>query len=201
VTVVIGLDLAISSTGIARFAWDDAGALTTRTFQVTSRAEPKATLAQQVARMVDVRHRVLAAVDAFDPWCQPLVAIEGPATGLSSNAGGFALWGLWWQVVADLHTYGCAVAVVSPSTLKVYATGFGGSAAHPVRKPDVQRAVAQRYPQLLTGGSHDVADAIVLAAMAARAVRRPIDDLPSIHLRAMEKPKWPTHPLTERVPS
>jgi hypothetical protein len=157
---------------------------------VQSESQAAAPLAWQHTRMLDITARVLTAVG--DP--PTLTVIEGPAFGHGPQAGAHDMSGLWWRVVGHLLDAGVPVASVSPKTLKVYILGFAGSPKQPVRKADVRRAVEQRYRAYLTGGSHDVADAIGLAAMGARALGRPIDALPDTHLRAMTSVRWPAPP-------
>lgn len=52
-------------------------------------------------------------------------------------------------------------------------------------------AVARRYMSLVDVANNDQADALVLAALGARQLSQPIDDLPQTHPRAMMKVSWP----------
>lgn len=187
-TSVCGIDLSLTSTGVCRIDWreGDAGPRS-RTYRVESGPAGR-TLADQHRRMVDVCGRVLAAAGAG----LDLAVIEGPDYGRGRQSGAHDLSGLWWMVASSLLSGGtCAVVQVPPSTLKVYVVGFGGSRNTKVSKRDILAAVERRYPSYLTGGSHDVAEAIGLAAMACRRMGRPIDFLPDRYVRAMESVKWP----------
>ncbi|GMA22268.1 hypothetical protein GCM10025864_44320 [Luteimicrobium album] len=51
-------------------------------------------------------------------------------------------------------------------------------------------AVIRRHPTVdITG--NDEADALILAAMGARHLGHPIDDVPATHLAAMNGGQWP----------
>lgn len=185
-TSVAGIDLALASTGVTRLAWDADGRRQAKTFQVKSQGHAGATLEEASTRLRDICRRVIEACGWPD-----LAVIEAPNYGRGQQAGSHDVSGLWWLVVDTLLTENVPVAQVSPSTLKVYVVGFGGAPGKPVKKADMLRAVQQRYPDLLTGGVHDVADSIGLAAMGARHLGRPIDDLPTTHLRALTSVRWP----------
>ena len=188
--VVVGLDLSMASTGVARAEVDDQGAPTWRTWQVSSPARGQ-DLASQHARLADSAERVWRAV--MEAGAEPdLVMVESPAMGhQASRAGTLALTGHWWLTLDPFLRAGIPVATLSPSSLKVYATGHGGSPGKPVTKQIMRAAIEPRYPGLLTGGVHDVAEAGALAAAAARLLGRPIDCLPDTHVRALDKAKAP----------
>ena len=183
---VAGIDLALASTGVARIIWDENGKPQSSTFQIKSESDATAGIRKQHERLADITRRVLDACgDAH------LIVIESPNFGRGQQAGSHDISGLWWRVVGALLDGGRDIAQVSPSTLKVYVVGYGGSAKRKVTKAEMRRAVEQRYPSILTGGIHDVADAIGLAAMGARHLGHPIEDLLITHLKAMNSVRWP----------
>lgn len=186
--VVAGIDLSLTSTGVARVTVDEAGG-TWRTWQVASPPRGREVPAQW-ARIRDAADRVHAAY-----WPGPLeepqpdlVVVEGPAFGKGVMSGAHDLSGFWWQVVGSIVDDGVPVAVMSPASLKVYATGDGSSNT---KKAHIVRAVQQTYPGALTNGVHDVADAVVLAAAGARWAGSAVDCLPDLRVRALDKVKWP----------
>lgn len=180
----VGLDLSLTSTGVVEIDTDDVDEVA-RVRTVGSKGRADASLYDRGARLDRLRDHIVAlALD--ESGCRPpaLVAVESPsiqrAAGSTHDRSG-----LWWLVVRDLHAAGVLVAEVAPSARAKYATGKGNAG-----KDAVLAAVVRRYPDVPVDGN-DTADALVLAAMAARALDRPIDDLPKTHLDAMTKVRWP----------
>lgn len=185
--VVAGVDLSLTSTGVARVTVDESGG-TWRTWQVASPPRGRDLTAQR-ARIADAADRVTAAACLAGVESRPdLAVVEGPAFGKGVMSGAHDLSGFWWEVVGRLVDLGVPVAVMSPSSLKVYATGDGSPRT---KKEHIVRAVQQTYPGALTNGVHDVADAVVLAAAGARWAGAPVDCLPDLRVRALDKVKWP----------
>lgn len=114
-----------------------------------------------------------------------LVFLEAPSYG-STGAGTFDRSGLWWLVFDTLIFRNEArVVPVSPSQRMLYATGKGGG--KDAGKDAVIAAVVRRYPDLAVT-DNNVADAVVLMAMAARAAGTPLEDsIPAANLKAMDK--------------
>jgi Holliday junction resolvasome RuvABC endonuclease subunit len=168
--IVSGLDLSLTSTGAARL-----------------------NLAQGTAELTRLRTRLrghdrldylLAGVDAWT-HDSDLVAMEGPSYGSMSGRGHHEGAGLWWLVAHRLYRAGRQVAVVSPSALKIYATGRGNAG-----KDEVLAAVVRRYPAAPVEGN-DQADALVLAAMCAHHLGSPLVSLPQKQVRALASVDWP----------
>lgn len=149
---VIGLDLSLASTGVARIS--SAGQLTTQV--VESKGKRADTL-------VDRHHRLTAMTSRILAWDVPpsLAVIEGCV----AVAGGSSLdrHALWWNVVAGLMERNVPVAVIAPSSLKKAIAGHGRA-----DKVAVAMAISRMYPadqDQLTG--NDVADAAALAHLGA----------------------------------
>lgn len=176
---VVGIDLSLRSTGIAVIHSD--GAVTTRTVTSTGKADDD--LAAREHRLYVLTQRIVQNGRGYGS--PPLVVIEQPA--FSRTVGSqHDRSGLWWFVVRGLVEDGCRVVEVSPTARATYATGKGNAA-----KDRVLAAVVRRYPGVEVDGN-DQADALVLAAMGARHLGRPIDDpMPATHLRAMSAVRWP----------
>ena len=186
---VAGIDLSLTSTGIARACWDPADMLFAASpilmwpfvRRIQSKGAKDATLTERQARLADISGQVTDEVDGAD-----LVVIEGPSYG--SNTGSqHDRSGLWWSVVSNLIEHGQAVIEVSPHQRQQYATGRGNAS-----KDQVLAAAIKRYPLWdITG--NDIADAVILTAIGARAVGRALEDsLPQTHLRALDKLRIPT---------
>jgi crossover junction endodeoxyribonuclease RuvC len=188
--LVVGIDLSLTSTGLAAIRWGDLDAprstsIYTRRIQSKGRAD--ASLYDRMDRVRDLRRRITDETGAAD-----LVVIEGPSYAQKSAASAHDRAGLWWQIVDEVEDlYGCAVAEVPPTNRIKYATGKGNAG-----KDQVLAAVVKRYLDVDVTGN-DVADSLILAAMGARYLGHPIEtSLPQTHLDAMTKIRWP-----ERTPA
>lgn len=174
---VVGLDLSLTSTGVAIVT---GGAVALQRVRSTGKkVDDLSTRWVRIRQLVnDVEHHCKGA---------DLVVIEQPAfsrqVGHMHDRSGF-----WWLVVDRLRFAGVPVAEVSPTTLKKYAIGKGGGSDS--GKDAVLAAVIRRYPDVNVTGN-DEADALVLAAMGSRHAGQPIDDMPKTHLAAMDAVRWP----------
>lgn len=180
---VVGLDLSLTSTGVAVATQD--GAVTDR---ITSKPAPNATLTDRDERLWTIRARVLDYATRAD-----LVLVEGPSYG-STTPFMHERSGLWWLVVDALFRRRHRVVEVAPKSRIRYALGKGAGS-----KDDVLSAVIRRYPTVDVNG-HDEADALVLAAMGARFLGHPLETfvpttgghhIPQTHLAAMGAVHWP----------
>lgn len=182
--IVVGLDLSLTSTGIARVCTDHRRVESVE--RVTSKGNADASLNDRHSRLHNLRRDIgLKCADA------DLVVVEGPSYG-SKTGSQHDRSGLWWIVVDwlinDLEQdgWGKTVVEVPPSTRMRYATGKGNAA-----KDAVLASVVRRYADVDVTGN-DEADALILAAMGARHLGAPIDDpLPKTHLAAMDAVRWP----------
>jgi crossover junction endodeoxyribonuclease RuvC len=113
-----------------------------------------------------------------------LVVVEGPSYA-STSPHTHDRAGLWWLVVGRLLNCGHRVAIAPPSSRAKYGTGKGNAG-----KDLVLASVVRRYPDVEVTGN-DEADALLLAAMGARRLGAPIDDLPKTHLAALSGVAWP----------
>lgn len=173
--IVTGLDLSLTSTGWATVT--DAGDITTGRIQ--SKGTKTATLRDRRERLADLAWKISEAASDAD-----LVVVEGPSFGQLRQSGQHDRAGLWWLAL-DAIWQVCTVVEVPPASVKKYATGKGNA-----DKDTVLLAVARRFPHVdLTG--NDEADALILAAMGARHLGTPIDDMPLTHTMAMSKVAWP----------
>jgi crossover junction endodeoxyribonuclease RuvC len=170
---IVGIDLSLSSTGLAVITNGRADVVRHTT----------APVGDDLAR----RHRrLLEIADAVRTWASgaDLAVLEGPSyasvTGHQHDRSG-----LWWLVVARLLGAELPLAVVPPTSRARYATGKGNAA-----KDAVLAAVVRRYPEVDIIGN-DQADALILAAMGARRLGHPIDVVPKACLTGMAGATWP----------
>lgn len=181
--LVVGLDLSMTSTGVCRIGRD----LVTTVTREKSKGSRDDSLAARRARLRELADRVVAHAVGAD-----LVAVEGPSFA-SSGAGTHDRSGLWWLIVDGLHAHDLPVLEVPPASRMIYATGKGNAG-----KDEVLAAVIRRYWGVTVAGN-DEADALAIAAAAARLYGSPIEDsLPQTHLRALAKLTLPAGltPLT-----
>ncbi|HEY9367889.1 hypothetical protein [Streptomyces sp.] len=138
--LVIGLDLSLTSTGVAGEGWT--GHIRTKT-------------------RGDFRlHYLAGEIGSFIKRAD-LVVMEGPSYGHAALAGHEDMAGLRVLVRQFCFRHKIPYAVIPPSTLKLYGTGYGKAA-----KGEVRSAVADRYGIHTEGAArYDEADAYV--AMAA----------------------------------
>jgi hypothetical protein len=188
---IVGLDLSMTATGLAvsfPALAHEGGTRETALILVKSRpiqsgrnakGKPDATWEDRRVRMADIVRRITEAVPDGS-----LVFLEAPSYA-SSGSGTFDRSGLWWWTFSELVALECRVVPVSPAQRMMYATGKGGGAD--AGKDAVIAAVTRRYPDLDVR-DNNVADAVVLMAMARRAAGAPMEAaLPATHLRALDK--------------
>lgn len=150
--IVAGLDLSLTRTGIALVSDDPSFAPVTSTVRTRPADGPvlhrmRLVVAESFAAVQQARH----------------VVIEGLSFG-SHGSATRDLAGLWWLMVdvlasAERITLGRSLAVVDPSTLKLWATGHGRAS-----KKELNAHMSRRWhlPGPIT---HDEADALALASM------------------------------------
>lgn len=176
-SAIVGLDLSLTSTGVAVLDTTTGSRMVER---ITSKGKQDAGLRDRYTRLLRLSTIIS---DIVHDACPDLVVIEQPAfsriTGHQHDRSG-----LWWLV---LHAIGdCKIAEVAPTARAKYGTGKGNAG-----KDAVLAAVVRRYSDVEVEGNDD-ADALILAAMGARHLGAPIEDsLPIAHLAAMDSVKWP----------
>lgn len=172
---VAGIDLSLTSTGVARIA--HTRRLTTDT--ITSAGKRTDTLPERHQRIIRLAGQIIAEVGTAE-----LAVIEG----LIVTPGGSPLdrHHLWWLVAGRLITREIPVAVIHPTTLKKAIGGHGRA-----DKVAVAMAVGKLYPNdaaEVTG--NDVADAAGLAHLGAVRLGWDVETL-ARHREA----KWTEWPL------
>jgi crossover junction endodeoxyribonuclease RuvC len=182
VTVIIGLDLSLTSTGIV--AVDEGGGIAQR------RLRPKLDGIELLDFIVQTVANTTSPILGIGA---DLVVMEGPAFGAKGSAF-HQLAGLWWIVRHRLWALHIPVAVASPSELKKYATGKGNAG-----KDEVLACAVRRFPQVPADVlNNDIADALWVAAMGARHLGHPIDSVPKANHSALDKVQWP---VSEEIPA
>lgn len=206
-TRIVGLDLSLTATGLARVE-TGAGAnvvglhgkpiipATVEVRRIGSKApahkkgDPPPSIGSRSLRLRRLAGQITEQCAGAD-----LVVVEGPSYA-SEGAGTWDRAGLWWLVVARLTGAGLNVVEVPPSNVKMYALGKGGGAG--TGKDEVLAAVIRRYLPVVEVPGNNEADALVLAAMGARFIGAPIEPggtIPAANAKALTAVRWTT---TER---
>lgn len=170
---VIGIDLAVSATGIASVDCEGQA----ETFSV--KTEPVGIVYEDRAvRLARAVQSIIAAAQAAQ-----LVVMEGPAMA-KHDRGVWDRAGAWWLVYMQLAHAGVPVAICPPSTLKSWATGDGRA-----DKKLVRARMQAMWPNVKIRNA-DESDALALATMGAQQLGYPV---PSIewHGYAREGVEWP----------
>lgn len=173
---VIGIDLSMTSTGIAII---HGGGITTHT--VTSKPS-----GGSLRDFLDRSERMAKEIDRLVAFqTTDLVVIEGMAFAAKSSSLD-RIHAHWWLVVKFICEYLNQEPVVITSGQRCkYATGKGSA-----KKDLVLAAVIKRYTQVDVRGNDD-ADAVIFAAMGARHLGMPVEEsLPLVNLEAMEAVRW-----------
>jgi crossover junction endodeoxyribonuclease RuvC len=181
--IIIGIDPSLSGTGLAVIDTEDA--LVAYTHTITSKP-CAATIEARVQRQARICRELLNTLpngELLAPAVD-LAVIEAPAydsrTGSQHDRSG-----LWWRIIDRLLEHHVPVVEVTTGGVKKYATGKGTSP-----KDTVLLAVARRFPNVDVQNNNE-ADALILAAMGARHLGHPIDDMPKAHTAALDAVTWP----------
>lgn len=174
--IVIGLDTSLTATGIASSnGW-------CRVVGYTDKRKPITGLphAQRLGAMRSVRSEVISYIGRPE-----LAVLELPAPSRSGGGSHERAW-LWWEIYQHLLTNEIPVGLVTPNQRALYATGKGNAG-----KNVVVDAVARRWPEWVTGGDDNAADAVVLMAAGRDWLGHPIVDMPQANRAAVVKAVWP----------
>lgn len=166
--IVLGLDLSLTSTGIAGADW-------------TEVLKPKKNLSFERLRFL--RDGVAEYLEIFQP---DLVVVEGPSynsTGGHEHERG----GCWWLVMERVDWLGIPIGVAPPTNIKKYATGVGGGPKS--GKDFVVLSAARHFPWF--EGGNDEADALWACAMGYDHLTEPLAKMPAVNRTALEKVAWP----------
>lgn len=164
-THVIGLDLSLTSTGVASsLGWTD-------------RIRPG-----DLRGLERLRYITRTIGDYARTGRYRLAVLEGPSYG-SRYGSPHERGGLWWMVYDLLDRREIPVAVAPPASLKLWATGSGAAS-----KTAVLDAMRLRYPHAEITTS-DEADALALAEMGAAWTQQA--EVTGHQRRALNGVNWP----------
>ncbi|MFI8104739.1 hypothetical protein [Streptomyces sp. NPDC086023] len=170
--LVIGLDLSLTSTGVAGQGWTDR-------IRTKSRGD---------ARLAYLEDAVVSFIRSAE-----LVVMEGPSFGHAGPRNPEDLAGLRVLVRRYCYRHHIPYAVIPPSSLKLYVAGRGNAT-----KGEVRSAVADRYGVHTEGSArYDQADAYAALAAAYDWLGQPLAPVPERNRAALAKCAWPEHPMAE----
>ncbi|MFF6940419.1 hypothetical protein [Streptomyces lavendulae] len=176
--LVIGLDVALSASGVAGAGWTDK-------VRCTSPSR-HARLSYQLDGLAEFYRNA------------DYVVVEGAAFSRGNTQGADVLAAIRWMVRLDLWKRHIPYAVVTPTKRITYATGStvhkdenGIRLKGPALKGLVRDAVAERYGIHTEGVCrYDEADAYVLLAMGLDHLGHRLADVPPSHARALTGCDW-----------
>lgn len=169
---VAGVDLSLTSTGVG---------LVDRGDDLPARIDVHLVRPKHITGLQRLRwitREVLEAVSGRD-----LVVLEGPAYHMTAGQKGHhERAGLWWHLAEAIDTAGLPLAVAPPQAVKTYATGKGNAS-----KELISVEVARRFRHVPASDltTSDASDALILAALGAAHLGRPIVDVPAHHRKAL----------------
>lgn len=173
-TTYVGVDPSLTGTALVVLRSD--GTIIAR--RCVTKGRKNASVNESLIRLLSIAAWVREHISNELQDAEIVCCIEGPSLGQMRQGGEHLRAGLWWILVNAMR--GTKLVVVPPATLKKYATGRGNAG-----KDEVLLAVAKRYPDAAIT-NNDEADALVLAAIAARLDGHPIElGLPKAHLDAL----------------
>lgn len=161
--IVLGVDLSLTATGLARVDWPDGVARLAHIDMATVGSKPSGS-------SIEARSgRLVRLVDGCLEFMVPggLVVMESPAYSRQAGAR-HERSGLWWSVARASLDMGCRVVEVSPTARARYATGKGNAS-----KREVVDAIEARYGVRVANDNE--ADAVALAAIGARLIGFPVE--------------------------
>jgi Holliday junction resolvasome RuvABC endonuclease subunit len=162
VSAVVGLDLSLTSSGLARITWG----LGTTVMETAKKGEAGVTTLADPMDRCEVLHRLKTAIV---DWVHPadLVVVEAMVPNPASTSTNERA-GLWYLAISALVYRGARVVEVHPNTLKLYATGNGRA-----DKAAMKAAMAEAFPEVLATSS-DERDALWLAAVGVHLLDGPL---------------------------
>lgn len=181
---VVGLDLSLTSTGMAEVSCPTPSAAATVSGFGCVKTKANQRKEQRLSQIVD--HVMIFAGGA------DLVVVEDGALR-SIGPGREELAALRYMVRVELWSTGVPFALVRPTTLKLYTTGRGNAS-----KDEMVSAVDERHGTSYASmskahGRYDLADATALAAMGVHwlARRLPKGYATVPHLESLTTVRWP----------
>lgn len=171
---VLGLDLSLTSTGVAHVDGTP-----------DRLAPPRLTGMERLAWLRSEVHRLVLQQRLTSERLVDLVVIEGYAMGSKRQSHSYATGELGGVIRLMLHTSLIPYVEVAPASLKKYATGKGNASKDEVLAEAIRRLQYQ-------GANNDEADAMWLRQMALCAYAEPdFVGMPATNRSALTVVDWP----------
>jgi Holliday junction resolvasome RuvABC endonuclease subunit len=177
----VGLDLSLTSSGVARLHPDGAG----YTWTIASTGHRNDTLTERADRI-----RITATAIVTDINDGDQVVLEAPSYG-STGSSSWDRAGLWWAVVTRLTARRIPLHLCPPSTRAKWATGSGRA-----DKAAVAASMAKLFPAIEISNS-DESDALALAHICAVHLGHQVPQLARHNLDQLGKVRWSPPTLEE----
>lgn len=200
-SIVVGLDPSLTSTGIAVLRdgipvmlhslghkGSDADSYLVRGRRIVSQAHAVVNAVALKLAPVQTAGELIPA-----DWSKiDLALIEGPSYG-SQYGDQWDRAGLWWGIFSALAAKKVPIAVVSPKTRAKWATGKDVEGNGNSKKPVVFAAVKDEWADVRAHiRNDDVADALVMAAMGAAWLGDPLPiQVHKWRVKGLESVAWP----------
>ncbi len=181
---IVGVDPSLSATGLAIIRVTDGEETTIACQSVESKTIPNAGYPETLGRIRNLCARIVRAAKAdLQEGDIMVVVMEGPVFGQSTGQY-HTRSGLWWMLYHLLEKLGFLV-IVEPTKLKRYVTGKGNA-----NKDLVFGDVIRNYGAYVLDNNQ--ADALGLAAMAARELGSPVEkSTQKVTPAALDGVRWP----------
>ncbi len=164
---VVGLDLSLTSTGIA----------------LPKETNVIQTKQKGVARLIIIRKEIMSQLELLK---DPLVIIEGYSFA-QKNSHAHSLGELGGVIRVALAEEDIQYVIVAPTQRAKFATGKGNAS-----KSEVVSSISARTGIIWSGkGADDKVDAWILQEIGLTYLGRSRYTWPQIHLDAMDKIEWP----------
>jgi crossover junction endodeoxyribonuclease RuvC len=188
-SVVLGVDTSLTSTGVAIVSSDPVRATTHRVESSPPRRakgdKRPASIAERNERIAAISQRVFDLVSAGS--CAQLAVVEAPSYGSQGGSSWDRAW-LWGQVISGMLGRDIPVAIVPPMSRAVWATGSGRSSKGQIAVP-----MSRMWPDIDAGIADDEWDALSLASMGAQYLGILPVEL-GRHRDQLAKISWPDFP-------
>lgn len=185
---VVGLDLSLTSTGVATIRLSDDEAPEIRVEVVGAPIVREGTAYDAVlARLRNLARKVITAIrKRREEGDITIIAIEGPAYGATAGQQGHhTRAGLFW-ILYNILEKEATIIVIPPTTLKRYVTGKGNAP-----KDHVLSTMVRNFPAIGIVDNNE-ADALGLASMIARELGSPVEpSAQRVTPSALDGVEWP----------
>jgi crossover junction endodeoxyribonuclease RuvC len=175
---IIGIDPSLTGTGVAVVDTPTLHGFTAALHLVKSAPSGSAWTARH-----DRIHELANTIGQYLDGFPTVVVMESPAYGAQAQKSASIhdrAW-LWGQIYHQARKRGLPVLTATPTQRIKYVTGRG------VGDKDVVLAAAIKRWPTVNITNNNTADAMIFAAMGARAVGYPVDNVPAVNQETIKK--------------